>query len=98
MAIICIKLDEEMKHTPKVPESLINTQNLASTLEENSPSQASDEEGRKMGDYRDILSLTRVLMYGPQSKADVDNVIERYAIYFENLLNGALLIQISFLV
>ncbi|XP_050379056.1 uncharacterized protein LOC126796301 [Argentina anserina] len=32
-----------------------------------------------MGDYRDILSLTRVLVYGPKSKADVDRVIERCA-------------------
>ena len=73
MAIICIKLEAEAKLTPKVPEPLITTPNLFSKLEENSPSRAS-------GDYRDILSLTRVLMYGPQSKADVDIVIERYAI------------------
>lgn len=36
-----------------------------------------DEETCKMGDYRDILSLTRVLVHGPESKVDVDNVIER---------------------
>ncbi|KAJ9696857.1 hypothetical protein PVL29_008858 [Vitis rotundifolia] len=79
MAIICIKLDAEAKLAPKVPEPLISTPNLFSTLEENSPSQDSDEEVHKMGDYRDILSLTRVLMYGPKSKADVDIVIERCA-------------------
>lgn len=73
MAIICIKLEAEAKLTPKAPEPFVSTPNLFPTLEENSPYQAS-------GDYRDILSLTRVLMYGPQSKADVDIVIERYAI------------------
>lgn len=78
MAIICIKLDAEAKLAPKVPEPLISTPNLFSTLEENSPSRDSDEV-HKMGDYRDILSLTRVLMYGPKSKADVDIVIERCA-------------------
>ena len=81
MAIICIKLDAEAKLAPKVPEPLISTPNLFSTLEENSPSRDSDEV-HKMGDYRDILSLTRVLMHGPKSKADVDIVIERYAISF----------------
>lgn len=78
MAIICIKLDAEAKLAPKVPEPLISTPNLFSTLEENSPSRDSDEV-HKMGDYRDILSLTRVLMHGPKSKADVDIVIERCA-------------------
>ncbi|XP_004301347.1 PREDICTED: uncharacterized protein LOC101303336 [Fragaria vesca subsp. vesca] len=29
-----------------------------------------------MGDYHDILSLTRILVYGPKSKADVDSVME----------------------
>ncbi|KAK4573001.1 hypothetical protein RGQ29_031107 [Quercus rubra] len=48
-----------------------------STSEANLPSRASEEEALRMGDYRDILSLTRVLMYGPQSKSDVDIVIER---------------------
>nr|GMD63923.1 paladin [Ipomoea batatas] len=38
-----------------------------------------DEETSKMGYYRDILSLTRVLVHGPESKVDVDNVIERCA-------------------
>ncbi|KAB2612226.1 paladin-like [Pyrus ussuriensis x Pyrus communis] len=47
--------------------------------EEDLPSRASDEEALGMGDYRDILSLTRVLVYGPKSKADVDIVIERCA-------------------
>jgi hypothetical protein len=80
MAIICIRLGAEENFASRIPESLVDT-NLPSMNEENLPSRASDEEARKMGDYRDILSLTRVLVYGPQSKADVDIVIERYVIY-----------------
>jgi hypothetical protein len=36
------------------------------------------DEIYKQGDYRDVLSLTRVLANGPASKALVDKVIERY--------------------
>lgn len=79
MAIICIRLGAEANFASKIPESLVDT-NLPFMNEENLPSRASDEEARRMGDYRDILSLTRVLVYGPQSKADVDIVIERYVI------------------
>ncbi|KAK5783849.1 hypothetical protein PVK06_038365 [Gossypium arboreum] len=32
-----------------------------------------------MGDYRDILSLTRVLIHSPKSKENVDTIIERCA-------------------
>ena len=77
MAIICVKLGAEANFASKIPESMVIT-NLHSTNEENFASRASDEEARRMGDYRDILSLTRVLMHGPQSKSDVDIVIERY--------------------
>lgn len=38
--------------------------------EEKLPSRTYDEEARKMGDYLDILSLTRVVVYGAQSKYD----------------------------
>jgi len=38
-----------------------------------------DEEAFKQGDYRDILSLTRVLAYGPMSKAEVDMIIDKCA-------------------
>uniref|UniRef100_A0A2P2MFN3 Uncharacterized protein MANES_01G236800 n=1 Tax=Rhizophora mucronata TaxID=61149 RepID=A0A2P2MFN3_RHIMU len=69
MAIICIKLNAEANF-PKITQTL-------STPEQNIPAQLSDEEALKMGDYRDILSLTRVLIYGPKSKADVDIVIEK---------------------
>lgn len=38
-----------------------------------------DEEAFKQGDYRDILSLIRVLAYGPMSKAEVDMIIDKCA-------------------
>ncbi|KAL9435401.1 hypothetical protein AB3S75_021637 [Citrus x aurantiifolia] len=78
MAIICLRLDAEANFASKVPQSLVGP-HLPLTYEENLPSWASDEEAHKMGDYRDILNLTRVLVYGPQSKADVDTIIERCA-------------------
>lgn len=65
MAIICIRLEADEKLVSDTPQP--------STL----LYQASDEEAHKMGDYRDILSLTRVLVCGPKSKSDVDSVIER---------------------
>lgn len=36
-----------------------------------------DDEAYRQGDYRDVLSLTRVLANGPASKIEVDKVIER---------------------
>ncbi|XP_031251036.1 paladin isoform X1 [Pistacia vera] len=75
MAILCLRLDAEEKLASKVPQG----PHLFPAYEENLPSRASDKEALRMGDYRDILSLTRVLVYGPQSKADVDIVIDRCA-------------------
>jgi hypothetical protein len=76
MAIICIRLGAEANFASTVPQPLLSTQQYAVT-EENFPARASNEAALKMGDYRDILSLTRVLIHGPQSKADVDIVIDR---------------------
>ncbi|XP_044502953.1 paladin-like isoform X2 [Mangifera indica] len=78
MAILCLRLDAEEKLASKVPQPLVGP-HLSPAYEENLPSQASDKEMLRMGDYRDILSLTRALVYGPQSKADADIVIERCA-------------------
>ncbi|XVF72883.1 hypothetical protein PTKIN_Ptkin12aG0156300 [Pterospermum kingtungense] len=79
MAIICCRLDAEVNfRTSSVRQTLADT-HLHSTPEESLPSQNSEEDARRMGDYRDILSLTRVLMHGPKSKADVDIIIERCA-------------------
>lgn len=76
MSIICIRLGAEANFASKVPQPLFGPHIYAVT-EENLPARASSETALKMGDYRDILSLTRVLIHGPQSKADVDIVIER---------------------
>ncbi|PON43261.1 Protein-tyrosine phosphatase-like [Parasponia andersonii] len=76
MAIVCIRMGAQANFSSKI--SLVGTNRLYTT-EEEFPSQASNEETLRMGDYRDILSLTRVLMYGPESKADADLVIERCA-------------------
>ncbi|XAR63978.1 hypothetical protein NMG60_11024154 [Bertholletia excelsa] len=65
MAIICIRLDADAKLATVTPQSSVLLY------------QSSEEEAHKMGDYRDILSLTRVLICGPKSKEDVDVVIER---------------------
>ncbi|KAM2909331.1 hypothetical protein COP2_048747 [Malus domestica] len=78
MAIICIRTGAETNSLPKDPQPLVRM-NLLCTPKEDLPSRASDEEALGMGDYRDILSLTRVLVYGPKSKADIDIVIERCA-------------------
>ncbi|XP_057718159.1 uncharacterized protein LOC130932763 [Arachis stenosperma] len=78
MAIICCRLGAEANFASTVPQPLYGP-HICAVSEENLPSRASDETALRMGDYRDILSLTRVLIYGPQSKADVDVVIERCA-------------------
>ncbi|KAG4186306.1 hypothetical protein ERO13_A08G035200v2 [Gossypium hirsutum] len=78
MAIICCRLDAEVNFGTSNAQSLGDA-HLHSTSEENLPSWTSEEKARRMGDYRDILSLTRVLMHGPKSKANVDTIIERCA-------------------
>lgn len=77
MSIICVRLGAEANFASKMPQSFVGPNRMFSP-QEDLPSRMSDEEALRMGDYRDILSLTRVLMYGPKSKADVDLVIERY--------------------
>lgn len=80
MAVICIRIGAESNFVSKDPQPMV-VMSPSYTPEEDLPSRASDEEVLRMGDYRDILSLTRVLVYGPKSKTDVDIVIERYFIY-----------------
>ncbi|CAI9300371.1 unnamed protein product [Lactuca saligna] len=67
MAIICLRLQSEGK-LASLPLTKSGNQDLLSS-----------NEAREKGDYRDILSLTRVLVHGPESKSDVDVVIERCA-------------------
>ena len=79
MAILCITLEADANLTSVVvaPRSVVVAPHSFPLPEEKLASQTSDEEAQQMGDYRDILSLTRVLTHGPESKANVDTVIER---------------------
>ncbi|KAI9082651.1 hypothetical protein K1719_035520 [Acacia pycnantha] len=78
MAIMCIKLGAATNLESKISRPLYGP-HIHPMVQENMPSRASNEEAFRMGDYRDILNLTRVLIRGPQSKADVDIIIERCA-------------------
>ncbi|KAJ1393326.1 Protein-tyrosine phosphatase-like [Sesbania bispinosa] len=78
MAIICIRLGAGASFASKVPRPSFGPNTYAVT-EENLHSRASSETALRMGEYADILNLMRVLIHGPQSKADVDFVIERCA-------------------
>lgn len=77
MAIICVRLYAEGNVQHDVPSSYVIPPSLS--VPNVLSCWASDEAALKLGDYRDILSLTRVLAQGPRSKADVDNIIERCA-------------------
>ncbi|KAL8232759.1 hypothetical protein R6Q57_002537 [Mikania cordata] len=66
MAIICLRFVSEGK--------LASDNQYLSSSDENSYCEA-----RERGDYRDILSLNRVLLRGSESKSDVDIIIERCA-------------------
>ncbi|KAI3732551.1 hypothetical protein L1987_63757 [Smallanthus sonchifolius] len=66
MAIICLRLESEGKLAYDNPYLL-------------SSDESSYFGAREKGDYRDILSLTRVLLRGSESKSDVDIIIERCA-------------------
>ncbi|XP_028800975.1 paladin isoform X3 [Neltuma alba] len=78
MAIMCIRIGAEANFASKIPGPLLGPA-ISPVAEENMIFRASKEAALRMGDYRDILNLTRVLIHGPQSKADVDFVIERCA-------------------
>lgn len=76
VSITCLKLEAEANSETKVEQSLMSTR-LNPTPEESLPLRTSVEEALKMDDYSDILNLTRVLIHGPRSKADVDIIIDR---------------------
>ncbi|XP_057517850.1 uncharacterized protein LOC130798771 [Amaranthus tricolor] len=75
MAIICARLYAEGNVQHEVPSSAVSASPLS--VPDDMSCWASDEVALKLGDYRDILSLIRVLAQGPKSKADTDNIIER---------------------
>lgn len=75
MAIICVRLYAEGNVRLDVPALRVSSSPLS--VPDDMSCWASDEVALKLGDYRDILSLIRVLAQGPRSKADVDDIIER---------------------
>ncbi|KAI4378225.1 hypothetical protein MLD38_015734 [Melastoma candidum] len=77
MAITCIKLEAESNHDD-AHQSLFGTKIDPSGVE-NVSVRSSDEGAFRMGEYSDILNLTRVLPYGPKSKAAVDVIVDRCA-------------------
>uniref|UniRef100_A0A1D1Y2D0 Paladin n=1 Tax=Anthurium amnicola TaxID=1678845 RepID=A0A1D1Y2D0_9ARAE len=79
MAITCLGLDASGKLSSEISESLMERNELYLRCDGTSSSYLSGEEALKQGEYRDILSLTRVLVNGPKCKAEVDMVIERCA-------------------
>ncbi|CAL9065489.1 unnamed protein product [Musa banksii] len=76
MAITCLGLSADMKFAS---EQTVETHFVSTSPFQTLPFQSSGEDALKQGDYRDILSLTRVLVYGPKSKDEVDMIIERCA-------------------
>ncbi|XP_072951302.1 uncharacterized protein [Typha angustifolia] len=75
MAITCLGLSADVKFaTEQTAET-----HFVSTSPSEIFYQNSDDDALKQGDYRDILSLTRVLVCGPKSKEEVDIVIDRCA-------------------
>ncbi|KAJ0985221.1 hypothetical protein J5N97_003577 [Dioscorea zingiberensis] len=76
MAITCLRLNADVKFAS---ERALGNHSLARLPNESLAFQASCEDALNQGDYRDILNLTRLLIYGPESKLEVDNVIESCA-------------------
>lgn len=77
MAITCLGLGADKKFAT---EQTVETHFVSTSPIRTLPSPRSGEDALKQGDYRDILSLTRVLDHGPKSKHEVDYIIERYSI------------------
>ncbi|KAL6500192.1 hypothetical protein OROHE_025558 [Orobanche hederae] len=75
MAVICIRLEAEAALRSHISRSVV----IPCSSDSQEELFNSHDEARKMGEYRDILSLIRVLAHGPESKADVDSVIDRCA-------------------
>lgn len=75
MAITCLGLSADKKFAT---EQTVETHFVSTSPIGTLHFQPYGENALKQGDYRDILSLTRVLVHGPQSKHEVDNIIDRY--------------------
>ncbi|KAG6550760.1 hypothetical protein Mapa_007664 [Marchantia paleacea] len=80
MAITCLRLETRIQLMNLAASSSTVTGLASSFLpseEQAITRPMDDEEAFRLGDYRDILSLTRVLASGPASKNEVDAVIQR---------------------
>lgn len=80
MAMTCLRLQAEQQLASLSVSSSKSTDIVSPHLSANNrmvQRPADDTEAFQQGDYRDILSLTRVLASGPASKAEVDVVIDR---------------------
>lgn len=81
MATTCLRLQAEQQVASLSVSSSRSTDIVSPHLLANNrmvQRPADDTEAFQQGDYRDILSLTRVLASGPASKAEVDVVVDRY--------------------
>jgi hypothetical protein len=81
MAMTCLRLQAEQQLASLSVSSSKSTDIVSPHLSANNrmvQRPADDTEAFQQGDYRDILSLTRVLASGPASKAEVDVVIDRF--------------------
>lgn len=81
MAMTCLRLQAEqqlasLSVSSSTSSDIFSPQFLPNNRMIQRP--ADDMEAFRQGDYRDILSLTRVLASGPASKAEVDVVIDRF--------------------
>lgn len=84
MAITCLRLQAEIQLAslpdPSYKSSEILEPILLAGNQQVVSSPVVGSLAFQQGDYRDILSLVRVLVNGPASKAEVDIIIDRYAI------------------
>lgn len=83
MAMTCLRLQAEqqlasLSLSSSTSTDIVNFHLMANNKMVQRP--ADDTEAFRQGDYRDILSLTRVLASGPASKDEVDVVIDRCAV------------------
>eukprot|EP00252_Welwitschia_mirabilis_P018623 TRINITY_DN4136_c0_g2_i1.p1 TRINITY_DN4136_c0_g2~~TRINITY_DN4136_c0_g2_i1.p1 ORF type:complete len:1265 (-),score=281.07 TRINITY_DN4136_c0_g2_i1:516-4310(-) len=75
MALACLRLKAEQLNFEG--SSLGASDNSVKTSQNSLMRSFDGEDAFKQGDYRDILSLTRVLSFGPASKAEVDVIIDK---------------------
>lgn len=100
MAMTCLRLQAEqqlasLSLSSSTSTDIVNFHLMANNKMVQRP--ADDTEAFRQGDYRDILSLTRVLASGPASKDEVDVVIDRFVhlIFSLNIVIGLNVIRLN---